>query len=206
MQWKHPDTRLHDDINALNREFLRLLVHAECPREAVVFGLQPHCVSSLRRLTGSQLEAIALSPCLLATLHFGQANYSDSPIIKEQTPTHAASPDWYSDVRVFVAEALTYIKQVSHRDTLAAAFCVGLDKDAADELLQLSFSRVRDVADNAESLLRARFHDHPNFWCDLIRGCAAPDTDLQLVSRLSILPLSVTVPAISPANTRTYRN
>jgi hypothetical protein len=205
MQWKHPDTQLHEDIADLNREFLRLLVHPHGPTESSVFGLSQPCVAALRRLSDEQLETIALAPCLLAELQPDIGTRPDEPIVNDQSLPPESNLLWCSEVRVFAAEVLTYILHVSRLDPLAAALCMGLVGDADHQPAQLSFSRVRAFAERAELLMQARLCEHPRFWCDLIHAGAASNQELQLVSRLSMLSLAVMRPHTEETPVPRYR-
>ena len=191
MQRKPPDTHIYGEITELNREFLHLLAHFDRADQDPVFSLDPLLARRLASLDAMEREVIASTPCLLA--EFRSLPGSDAaPAISDG----AHRDDGWSaacrrDIEVFAASLLTYLWQSTHGHPLLTTLCIGLDKDAYRMLSELSFSRIRQHAEHAATLLQARLCAHPRFWPDLVGSVSISDRNLRVLSRLSIVQLTV---------------
>jgi hypothetical protein len=121
MQREPPDTHFYAEIRDLNLEFLGLLAAGRRCCHGPVFGLDTAVVDQISRLNPPQLEAMAVTPCLLAG--FSASRPARAARIAEPPP--AGDPEWSAHARLFAAGLLTYALQMARRDSLMAALCAG---------------------------------------------------------------------------------
>lgn len=191
MQRKPPDTRIYGEITELNREFLHLLAHFARPDQQPVFGLDPLLASQLASLDGMERDAIASTPCLLAEFRSLPGPDSAPAVSDAAHRDDGWSAACRRDIEVFAASLLTYMWQSTHGHPLLTTLCIGLNKDAHKMLSGLSFSRIRQHAGRAATQLQARLCAHPRFWPDLLGSVSIADRNLRVLSRLSIVQLTV---------------
>ncbi len=191
MQRKPPDSRIYSEITELNREFLHLLAHVDRAGQQQIFGLDPLLVERLASFGATEREAIASTPCLLAEFRWLPGPDSVPAITDGAHRDDGASAACRRDIEVFAASMLTYMWQSTHGHPLLTRLCIGLNRDAYRMLSELSFSRIRQHAQHAATLLQARLCGHPRFWPDLLGSVSIPDQHLRALSRLSIVPLTV---------------
>jgi hypothetical protein len=191
MQRKPPDTRIYSEITELNREFLHLLAHIDRAGQQPVFGLDPLLAKRLASLDPMEREAIASTPCLLAEFRSLPGPNSAPAITDGAHRDSGWSAACRRDIEVFAASLLTYLWQSTHGHPLLTTLCIGLNRDAYRMLSELSFSRIRQHAEHAATVLQARLCAHPRFWPDLLGSVSIPDRNLRVLSRLSIVQLTV---------------
>lgn len=191
--WENrPDSDGHHEIQALNREFLRLLAAARPAWGNLVFGLPAELVLDLAARDSRSRDVMATTPCLLA--HFDPwPGSAQLPRVAERPPDLIQQADsWWSDAQLFAAGLLTWLWQVARRDRLIAGFCVGTDRERLLAIRDLSPGLIRRAAESAPLTLRARLAGHPRFWHDLIRLADAEHSSRDIAARLSIVQLTVT--------------
>ena len=191
MQRKPPDARIYSEITELNREFLRLLAHFDRADQQAVFGLDPILAGRVAALDATEREAIASTPCLLAEFRSLPGPDSVPGISDGAHRDDGWSAACRRDIEMFAASLLTYMWQSTRGHPLLTTLCIGLNKDAYRMLSELTFSRIRQHAEHAATLLQARLCAHPRFWPDLIGSVSISDRNLRVLSRLSIVQLTV---------------
>lgn len=193
MQCEAPDTRFYAEIRDMNLEFLGLVAAGRARCHGPVFGLDSAVVDQLVRLNPVQLEAIATTPCLLAAFATARSR-GGAAWIAESPPIGDAQ--WADQTRLFGAGLLTYIWQMSRRDSLRAALCAG--PAAATLVGALSFREIRGHADLALQRLEARFRRPTRFWPDLIRATRDGHEERMHLARLTAIQLATSEAGQSP--------
>jgi hypothetical protein len=188
---KPPETCPNGQIAELNWEFLRLVARSAPAGRRQVFGLDPGLVDRIAALSDGQRHLLASTPCLLAELPALPQHELWSTVADAGAEDDLLPVAFRRDVQMFAASMLTYVSQVSRRNRLLTHFCVGLNPDLSSQLSRLSFSEIRQHAENAALLLQARLARHPRFWPDLLQVCASQDSSLQALARLTIVQLTV---------------
>lgn len=188
MRREPPDPGFYAEIRDLNLECLRLVIEG---RRGVrpVLGLDSAIVEQISRLTSTQLEAVAGTPCLLAALSAVRPAGTVPDGIAE--PLHESDARWLDATRVFTAGLITYVWQTARRDPLLAGLCVGpVTRNSADPAT-LSFRDVRRVTRGASHHLEARFYRHARFWPDLIRACRDGNAERVRLAQLTGIQLAL---------------
>jgi len=200
MPQEHPDSLIQSEIADINGEFLRLLSHPELPTIGGVLGLDGATLSCLQRLGPGQLERMAATPLLLV-------EFSPLPCLNEfaaagNTPCMVADagfcPDWQQQMAGFANRLLTFIWHAARRDGLLSAFCLGLDKQQAEQLARQSYAAISRCSEDAPGYLQARLSGHPKFWQDLVRIVRSGNHQQQLASQLALIQLSAVRHPVSP--------
>jgi hypothetical protein len=182
MQREAPDSFFYREIKDFNIEFLGLVAAARHACHGAAFGLERPIIERIGLLSPTQLEAMASTPCLLASLA------SDRQAVRQSflaEPPPAPDPVWVEESRLFAARLLTYAWQMMRRDSLHAVLCVG----PATESLSagMSYGEMRAVARRDLRQLEARFHGHPRFWLDLTLAARdGRNADLRMAQLASI--------------------
>ena len=168
-----------------NVEFLGLVAAARHACHGAAFGLERPIIERIGQLTPAQLEAMAATPCVLASLA-GERLSARHSFLAEPPP--APDPVWAEEARVFAARFLTYAWQMVRRDSLHAVLCFG---PAVDTLsVQMSYGELRLVARRELRQLEARFRDHPRFWIDLVRAAREGRSAELRMAQLAAIPLA----------------
>jgi hypothetical protein len=109
---------------------------------------------------------------------------------------HSGRPasGWQAALRVFATGLLTYVWQLSRRDRLAAALCVGPGQGLRRELAEISFRDIQARAGLAAQAIEARHATNPRWWTDLIRAARSSDHDLRERCRLDLIVLGLGEP------------
>jgi hypothetical protein len=188
MRREAPDPRFYSEIRDLNLEFLRLIRTAR-RGTCTLFGLDSSVVDQLVRLTVSQLESVAATPCLLAVVASGAEPATRRSVIAE--PALDNELQWQEATRVFLASLLTYVWQTARRDPLLAGLCAGWPSEGSTQLREASFRDLHAFCDSRQHALRARFHVHPRFWPDLVSAARAGDAQRVHLARMSGIQLAL---------------
>ncbi|MBM4195575.1 MAG: hypothetical protein FJ197_00555 [Gammaproteobacteria bacterium] len=186
MQREAPDSLFYREIRDFNLEFLGLLAAAREAGHGAAFGLARPTIESIARLSAAQLEAMAMTPCMLASL----ARERGLRVTRLAEPPVAADPRWMEDSRVFAARLLTYAWQVARRDSLHAVLCVGPAADVISP--DMSYGELRALARGDLRRVEARFHEHPRFWPDLVRAARDGHAEEMRLAQLAAIPLATT--------------
>ncbi len=180
-----PDRHFYAEMRDLNLEFLTLVARCRPRPGAGLFGLDAAVMGSLGHLSAAQFEAIAATPCLLASFRalprHGLSQVAEPPL--------ADDPAWGGDTRVFAAGLLTYLWQIAGRDRLQAALCAGLQAEAS--ATGLRFRDIPGCASRALLNLEARFCRQARFWPDLVRAAREGEPRRLELLRLTALQLAV---------------
>lgn len=180
---------LSDEIAAINREFLRLLVAPALAGEARVLGLDQSVLASLRRLNAQQLAQLAATPLLLVEFRplpgegTAEAAQDYSPVTLD--------PEWREALRRFADHLLTCMWQFARQNPSFVAFTLGLDREASLRLAAVGFTGLSRLAAPACSGLRARLGDHQSCWPDLVRAARQGEPAALESARLSLIPMSL---------------
>lgn len=198
MRREAPDPRFYAEIGDLNLGFLRLVAQGR-RGSSPVLGLDSGVVEQLVRLTASQLEAVAATPCLLA----GIAPYERTtvPASGVAEPRHDSDDGWLEATRLFAAGLITYVWQTVRRDSLLGGLCVGRAPGWTENIATLSFRELSRYAGSADHHLEARFLRHERFWPDLIRAVREGNVQRLRLTQLTGIQLALingTMPASSP--------
>ncbi|MDJ0926434.1 MAG: hypothetical protein QNJ73_02195 [Gammaproteobacteria bacterium] len=182
-----PDTQFFIDLHELNREFLALIRHPQAAEDSwQQLGLDAGIAHAVRRLKPQELEFAAGVPGLLAEF---ATLPSLSAVADDPAPT--AMPAWLDAARVFAAALLTYLWQLSRRDELASALCVGLDDARRRELQGIHFREIQRGAATAAGQLRARYGRHPRLWPQLLQAARSREPQLREFCRLDLIALGL---------------
>jgi hypothetical protein len=187
MRPEPPDTRFYAELADLNLAFLRLLVSSRSYRAAPVFGLDAAIVEQLARLNATQLQSVAETRCLLATLRGAAPRRVHEPHVAEARP-EAADPRWIEAARVFSASLVTYAWQIVRSDPLRAALCLGA---LAPEFRQLGFRDAQLYSVSAPGQLEARFCEHQRLWPDLVRAARDGGEEALRLARLAVVQVAL---------------
>lgn len=182
MPAEREETRNYAELTGLNRAFLQLITQFRSPAGQSVFGLEPAVAGQLRALNAEQLDQLATTPGLLACFVPPDLRVADAPV--------TASPDWQHAAGVYVSALLTYLWQTE--DEFLRAVIQPLLPGCDLRTMKQHFSQIITLTDRAILQLRARFHDHPSFWSDLIRSVRLDDPEFCALSRLTYIPLALT--------------
>ena len=185
MQREAPDSHFYKEIMDFNIEFLGLVAAARLACHGSAFGLERPIIERIGMLTTGQLEAMAATPCLLASLSSDRASARMTFLAEPPPPP---DPAWAEESRVFAARLLTYAWQMVRRDSLHAVLCVG---PAVERLSpKTSYGELRQVARRDLRQLEARFHRHQRFWIDLARAARDGRSEELRVAQLAAIPLA----------------
>lgn len=178
------------EIGNINTEFLKLLVHPATQDCCEVLGLDGGVIAALKSLSMEQLSRIAASPQLLARFQ---------PLPGSREIQNVADSDWYQktdrqwqdQLQSFANRLLACMWQTARHNQFMAAFSTGMSPADYRHLAGQSFTSISRYSVDAGLCLRARLDSHPSFWADLIRSARSDNGALQTVSRLALIPLSV---------------
>lgn len=204
MRPEPPDTRFYTEIADLNLAFLRLVASSSSYRCAAVFGLDAGIVEQIARLNATQLQAVAETRCLLATLRGPVARHLHVSHVAEAR-AEGADPRWLDATRIFAAGLVTYAWQVVRSDPLRAALCLG---SLAAEFRQLGFRDAQLYSATALGFLQARFCDHHRIWPDLVRAARGGGEEAMRLARMAVVQVALSdaprrvMPAAAPACVR----
>jgi hypothetical protein len=180
-----PDSFFYREIRDFNIEFLALLGTARQASHGSVFGLERSLIEQIGQLPPPALEAMATTPCMLASLAGARRSLRTSRLAEPPPP---ADPGWEQEVRVFAARFVTYAWQVARRDSLHAVLCVGTA--AASLMAQTSYRELHALSGRPTGQIEARFSNHPRFWSDLTYAARAGRADELALSRLAAIQLA----------------
>ena len=187
MQRRWPDTQIRREIHEFNREFLNLLCSA-CS-SGTAYGLDSPVRQRLRQLNATQLQAIAETPCLLASFATLPPRIVSRGVADVPLPApHGAEAD---AAQIFAAALLVWLLHTVRQDRLLAALCVGPGRLGIDHLTSAGFRDLQRTAASATGCLEARFCRHPRLWPDLVRAASATDVQLLTATRLSVVQLTL---------------
>jgi len=188
MRCKAPDKTFYAELNELNAEFLILITGETGFCGTGVFGLNSAVRSQLQRLSSSERAFIAGTPMLLA----GFVAPPPGSVVEDESPVSAvARNDSPVSAVTFCAGLMTYLWQMSRRDPLNAAFCIGMATHDIERFASLSFREIQSSTLWAVRRLQARFCEHPRFWADLIRAARSGEGPAQRTFRLSGIPIAL---------------
>ncbi|MDH3977096.1 MAG: hypothetical protein OEU86_01170 [Gammaproteobacteria bacterium] len=186
------DIQNYAEWTGWNREFLRLVTEFGHHDGQSVFGLMPEVIDQLKLLTCRQRDQLAATPgllvCFAAPVDHQPMKIADAPAAPAMTNTQ-----WRHAAGVFVSALLTYLWKTDCRTVRDAQDLTGqsfFSKMYQPEA-QNNFLPVLDVTERAVGQLRARFHDHPTFWADLIHGIHMDNAEFCTLSQLTYIPLAV---------------
>lgn len=197
MRREAPDPRFYSEIHDLNLEFLRLVKDGRRGTRRV-FGLDSAVADQIARLTAAQLEAAVATPCLLAVIARIRQPGPLGTMISE--PPLEAEAQWQEASRVFLASLMTYVWQTARRDPLLASLCAGRANDCGAPVREAGFRELRMLCDSRNYALRARFHEHPRFWQDLVSAARGGDPHRVHLARMSGIQLALLTGAVSAGN------
>ena len=189
MQCEAPDKRFFGELQDLNREFLALLTDSRAGEAAWrSLGLAPATASQLRSLSAAELDFIASVPGLLADFR----RLPGSLGVSERPPADATlDGEWLQAAAVFTAGLLTYLWQLSRRDRLLTAICLGPGPDPRQSIRAVSFKDIQHCAMHSAAELRTRLGWHPHWWADLLEAARSGDTDQRERCRLDLIALGL---------------
>lgn len=189
MQCEAPDKRFFSELQDLNREFLALLTDARADESAWrQLGMAPATARQLRALGAAELDFIASVPGLLADFR----RLPGSLGVHEQPPADAAlNSQWQQAASVFAAGLLTYLWQLSRRDRLLTALCLGPGTDPRQVLHAVSFHDIQHYAADSAAQLCTRLGRHPHWWTDLLTASRSEDFEQRERCRLDFIALSL---------------
>jgi len=193
----HKRLDLCHEIQAINREFLRLLTHRALPTEGPVLGLEPAILKGLRRLSPEQLMQLAAAPLLLMEL--GSLRGDTAAEAPVDYLLHVDDARWRGELRRFADHLITCLWQFARQNPSFVAFILGLDREASQRLATVGFRGLSRLAEPAYSGLRARLSDNRCCWPDLIRATRTGVQPTLDYARLSLIPMSLAqeVPAVT---------
>jgi hypothetical protein len=192
MPHKHPDLPIQAEITDINREFLRLLIHPQLRASPDgVLGLDRATLESLHRLSPAQLDQVAKAPLLLVEFRPLPVTHVYPRPAEQMVADAGIRTDWQQSLNDYANRLLIFIWQASRHNRLLCSFCLGLDRQQAQQLAQLSFVRLSRSGEYASAYLRARLYRHPRFWADLVHAARSGSPDQQLAAQLAVIQLSV---------------
>ena len=190
MSPEYSEMRMVAEIGDLNRGFLALLTRSGARRMAPGLGLQTAIVDQLRQLTDAERDQMARTPGLLACL--APPNQSAGLRVADQVRPFAVELNfWIDAARLYAIGLLTWLSRIDDRQMPWAALCLGGEAAGRDTIQGFDFARISDSAEWAAGRLRARFTGHASFWPDLIHGVRSNNADLQMLSRLKMIPYAL---------------
>jgi len=190
---------LRDQLQGLNRDFLKLLIfaHGKTPAESRLPNLfVPASVpKGLSELSPTALDGIAQCRYTLFSLAFhatetwrclARTSRSSESIEQRYGMTVDASCTAVRTANAtFLAIALTFAWHLHHSDPRLARVVLGLRDDTALAFEAIPLWRLQQIAHERLDLLTARWPDNPGFWPDLLKfageGCAAQLESARLV-------------------------
>jgi len=180
------------EIAEINYEFLHLLIHPDAHDARPLLGLGSGVLTALELLEPEELRRIAGVPLLLAEFSPfpGFAEVRDDARLG-LLPSRQESP-WFAELNQFANRLLTCIWQTSRRDPMMTSLLMGVSRATACQLAAFGFSSISQYSVQAGNLLQVRMGRHPRFWADLVRLVRTGSDYQQAVSRLALIPLSVT--------------
>jgi hypothetical protein len=188
MQCKAPDKRLLAELKDLNAAFLTLIADQRLSWHGPLFGLDAGVTAGIRGLSAAELDFIAATPCPLA----GFARSLPPNRVADAGPDgRPVDAEWVESARLFATELIMYQWHMARQHPMVAALCIGPAGDRVRRLGDMSFREIQDCARPAFHQLRARFGRHHRFWPDLIRAARSTDREFRCLTRLAIIPLSV---------------
>jgi hypothetical protein len=195
------DTDFRRQLADINREFLRLLIDPSVAAVPGLFGLGGPALAELRHLSVAQLREIAAAPILLAEFEPlpglpDCSSVADAPALPGGLPAA-----WQREAEAFANRLLACIWQAARQDRLFTAFCIGVDRDRHRRIAELSFRSISHSSEGTLRCLRVRLGAHARFWRDLVRSVRDGTSDQQTISRLAIIPLSVSINALPTTTT-----
>jgi hypothetical protein len=179
------------EINQINQEFLRLLLHPDVAELHSLLGLHSGILDGLRSLTPEQQTTVASVPLLLGELSPLPGMVDSDFVADREAPFARTTALWQYELQGFADRLLTCIWHAARRETGMAAVCMGIDAARRSKLAQLSFISLRRHSRYATASLHARLAQHPTFWPDLIASAHGSDPLRKSVSQLSAIQLSV---------------
>lgn len=186
MRCEAPDLRFYGELQDLNREFLHLIIEGRQGSRPVL-GLAPEVAGRLCQFEAPQLDAVAATPCLLATLAASAAEPFTTGV---RDGSEFGEARWVEATRVYAASLGTYVWQTAPRGALLAALC-GAPPVAAGQPVPAAAGTVRAFARVENRRLEARFHRHPRFWPDLVAAAAAGNAERMRLAQLTAVQLSL---------------
>ena len=183
MRCEAPDLRFYTELRELNRGFLDLLIDGQQGSRPVL-GLAAAIVDQLRLLPAAELDAVAATPCLLATLMAGAAPAVQSGV---RDGGEFREARWNEATRVYAASLSTYIWQTVPRGPLLAALCgaAGNQHDGPGTYALTAVGR------GEHRLPDARFRRHPRFWPDLVSAASTGNPERLRLARLTAVQLAL---------------
>jgi hypothetical protein len=188
MRCKPPDKRFYEELRELNAAFLSLFTDQRLLWHGPLLGLNPQITNGLRCLSAVELEFVAATPCLLAGFPLRPLSQSVS---ESQMQIRPSDEQWLDSARLYSAELVMYLWQMTRQDRLVNRLCVGPEPERVKPLTDMGFREIQAYARIAIEHLRARFARHPRFWPDLIRAARSGNRDFRSLSRLTIIPLTL---------------
>lgn len=187
MRWEAPDKRFYAEIRDLNLGFLGLMAHPRATSQAhVLLGIDPAVPAALAGLSPEQRAFAADLPVLLA----GFASLPPVRVVEDAKPM-SLDPAWLADAQLYTCALLTYLWQLSARDRLSTALCVGPGSALRQRLAGMKHVEIQTSVPGAVRQLRARQAGHPHLWPELLRAARAGDRERRDWCRLNLLPLGL---------------
>ncbi|MEO1574069.1 MAG: hypothetical protein AAFU65_03825 [Pseudomonadota bacterium] len=161
-----PPGRTHgpllDDLHALNRQFLDLLIEHEAVADTA--GLSSCTQQSLHGLGPRELERMATCPYSLFDLAFSEP--AQWRRILNEPPQRGECPPTVAGA--FALAALLYTRQLCQHHDGMARLLLGMTEDVLALLAAQDLPTLTACAFCCVPPLRARLADHPHFWSDLV--------------------------------------
>jgi hypothetical protein len=186
------------EINHINQEFLRLLLHPDVAELHSLLGLHSGILAGLRSLTPEQQTTVSSVPLLLGELSLLPGMVNSDLVADREAPFARMTALWQQELQGFTDRLLTCLWHAARRETGMAAVCMGIDAARRTKLAQLSFISLSRHSRHATASLHARLAQHPTFWPDLIASAHGSDPLRKIVSQLSVIQLSVVGQYVNP--------